>query len=552
MKKCFFLYFLYISTHISADNATTFHRNFWANYKQFSGNHTSTQAEKHTDAQKWYKKLISSSHSMYSYKGYLPLLADNKQFTEIVKLMPMLNKQFSQDPDIQLIFVNALQETKQIKQADSLAISLSQTFKTHAEISLLAAQAYLRQQEPENALLTIKAYLNNTPRRPNNFVFYFLQSHTHTQLNQLPQALESMQKCLELHPHFDKGWLFYASLREKEGKIQEALAGYTTFLELSGGNTQIEQHMANLVLKYKALEVQQSHLLSRTISIENALILFKQQRYPQALEHIDACIKKQPTNDECKLFKIQILSAMKDFNQAASALTTWITQNPENDIWPKTLCLLMHNGMPYNDIIQTFTMILKKQPDNVWCNLYCADLCMRNVHHDLAITCLDRAFPHIKNNTLAAQTGYQLAMLHYGNNDHASMFSHLEKAYALNKQCPHINNALSYYWATKGKDLNKAHTFIAQSLQCDSTNPYFLDTQALILYKEKKYTQAQEILEKIAIFNNSTMLLHLAKVHYSLNNKEIADTFTQKASLLVKNNQEKKALAKMQLLLAQK
>jgi hypothetical protein len=47
------------------------------------------------------------------------------------------------------------------------------------------------------------------------------------------------------------------------------------------------------------------------------------------------------------------------------------------------------------------------------------------------------------------------------------------------------------------------------------------------------------------------MLLHLAKVHYSLNNKDIADTFTTKAEALVKNNQEKKALKKMQTLLAQ-
>jgi tetratricopeptide (TPR) repeat protein len=544
MKKYFFLYFLYISTHIYADSATTFHRNFWANYKQFSG--------KRTDAQDWYKKLISSPHASYSYKGYLPLLADNKQFTEIIKLIPTLNKQFSQDPDIQLIFINALQETKQIKQADALAISLSQTFKTHAEIALLAAQAYLRQQEPENALLTIKAYLNNTPRRPNNFVFYFLQSHTHQQLSQHSLALESIQKCLELHPHFDKGWLFYASLREKEGKIQEAMAGYTTFLELSGGNTQIEQHMLSLMLKYKSLEEQQSHLLSRTISIENALILFKQQRYPQALEHIDACIKNAPHNDECKLLKIEILSAMKDFNQSASVLAAWIMEYPENNIWPKTLCLLIHNGMPYTNIIQTFSIILQKQPENVWSNLYCADLCMRNAHHNLAITCLERALPHIKKNNLAAQTAYQLAMLHYGNNNHTLTHSYLEKAYILNAQCPHINNALAYYWATKGKDLNKAHRFIAQSLQCNSTNAYFLDTQALILYKEKKYAQAQEILEKIVHHNNSTMLLHLAKVHYSLNNKEIADTFTQKAALLVKNNQEKKALEKMKLLLTQK
>jgi len=545
MKKIsFFLYFLCLNVHIFADNATALHCNFWANYKHFSGNLI--------DAQNWYQKLFSSHNSIYSYKGYLFFLAETKQYKKIIELMPTINKKFSQDPDVQLIFVTALNETKQTKKADSLIISLSQSFKTHAEIALLASQAYLRQREPENALLAINGYLNNTPRRPNNFVFYFLQSHVHLQLNQLQPALDSIQKCLELHPHFDKGWLLSASLYEKQGKIQQALNGYATFLELSGGNSQIEQHILGLMSLRKTMEQQKSHLLSRTISIDNALILFRQQRYPQALAHTNKCIEAAPDNDQYKLFKIDILCAMKNFNQAASALTSWIVEQPENDVWPKALCLLLHNGMAYADIITTFTAILDKQPNNVWCNLYCADMCMRNAHNSLAITCLTRALPIIKDSALQGKIAYQLALLHYENNNHELMHSYLEKAYALNPECPHTHNSLAYYWATKGKDLVKAHDFIEKALQSDSSNPYFLDTQALILYKEKKYPQAQEILEKLTIHNNSTMLLHLAKVHYSLNNKEIADTFTKKAEAVVKNNHEKKALKKMQLLLAQK
>ena len=543
-KQSFFLHCLCFSLTLYATHATRFHSNFWANYRHFSGNLT--------DAHAWYNNFFSSSHSTGGYKGYLFFLAETKQFKKIIDLMPRLNKKCAQDPDIQLIFVTTLYATKQTKKADALVISLNQTFKTNAEIALLAAQAYLRQQEPENALLAINGYLNNTPRRPNNFIFYFLRSHIHVQLNQLSLALESIQKCLELHPQFDKGWLLYGSLYEQAGKIQEALAGYTTFLELSGGNSQIEQHMLRLMLKQRTIEEHKQHIPSRTITIHNAIILFNQKRYPQALAQINACIKKQPDNDEYKLLKIQILSAMKDFDRAASTLATWIVQQPENDLWPKTLCLLLHNGMPYNDILKTFTTILKKQPDNVWCNLYCADMCMRNAHNNCAITCLERALPRIKDTILAAKIAYQLALLHYENNNHSAMFSYLEKARTLNPECPHVHNALAYYWATKGKDLEKAHTYIAKSLEKNSTNPYFLDTHAFILYKEKKYTEAQIILEKLVTHNNSTMLLHLAKVHYSLNNKDIADTFTKKAEALVKNNHEKKALEKMKLLLAQK
>jgi tetratricopeptide (TPR) repeat protein len=464
--------------------------------------------------------------------------------------MPHVHNKFSNDPDIQLIFANALEKTNHGSQADNHIIMLSQTFKTHPEISLRAAQTYTKRKEPENALLTIDAFLNNSPRKPNNFVFYFLKTQIYMQLSQFTQALDSIQKCLEMHPHFDKGWLLCASLCEKEGKIKEALSGYATFLELSGGNKEIEKHLFNLMLKYKSMEDNNHILLSHTVSIDNALILFKQHRYPQALAHINSCIEQKPTSNECKLLKIQILSAMKEFKQAAQSIAAWITTNPDNDVWPKSLCLLAHNGMSRTQIIETFNSILTKTPDNLWCNLYCADMCLRNAQNNFAAQCLTNALSCTMTDAMRTKTLYQLAMLSYEQSDCNAMRTHLENAYALNPHNAHINNALAYYWATKGKDTTKAHSFITKALSIDNTNPYFLDTQATILYKEKKYSQAQDILEKLAHHNNGAILLRLAKVHYALNNKENADIFTQQAQALAKNSHEKKAVEKMQLLLA--
>ena len=530
-------------THSVANDTTTFHSYFWANYNHFAGNLGL--------ANSWYKNLFSSKSSIYTYNGYLSFLADTKQYKQIIQLMPSLSEKFAQNPDIQLIFVDALQHTNQSQKADNLLIALSQTFKTHPEVTLQAAQTYIKRQESENALLTLNAFLNNTPRRPNNFVFYFLQCHVHMQLNQLPQALQSIQLCLEMHPAFDKGWLLYASLHEKEGKIKEALSGYATFLELAGSNSQVEKHLFTLMLKYKALEDNKQTLLSQSVTIDNALILFKNNQYEQALLVVNRCIEAQPKNDEYKLFKVQILSAMKDFNQTASTLATYIAQDLENSLWPKALSLLAYNGMPRAQITETFSSALKQYPDNLWCNLYCAENYMRNAQNDLAIACLEKAAPFATDNSLKAKIVYQLALLHYDQSNYQLMHTHLDQAHGLNDNCPHVNNALAYYWATKGKDTKKAIPFIEKALAHSATNPYFLDTHALILYKEKKYDQAQQILEQLALHENGTILLHLAKVHYALNNKENADTFTKKAQYLVKDNHEKKALHKMQLLLAQ-
>jgi tetratricopeptide (TPR) repeat protein len=540
-----YLFLLSLTSTIAVANSNSadcLHHYLWANYNHFAGNIS--------HAHNWYAKLFSTNNSIYTYKGYLNFLADTKQFKQIADLMPQIQKKFSNDADIQLLFANALEKTNRGDSADNHIIILSQTFKTHTEISFRAAQTYMKRREPENALLTIDAFLNNTPRKANNFVFYFLKTQIYMQLSQFTHALDNIQKCLEMHPQFDKGWLLCASLYEKEGKIKEALSGYATFLELSGGNKEIEKHLCNLMLKYKSLEDNNHILLSHTISVDNALILFQQHRYPQALAHINSCIEQQPHNNECKLLKIQILSALKDFKQAAETIATWVTADPKNDVWPKSLCMLAYNGMPRAQIIETFNNILTKTADNLWCNLYCADMCLRNTHHDRATQCLTNALSCTMNDTIRIKTLYQLAMLSYERGDHQTMHTHLEHAHTIAPDNAHINNALAYYWATKGKDNTQAHAFIDKALAADNTNPYFLDTQAVILYKEKKYEESHNILANLAHHNNGTILLHLAKVHYALNNKENADIFTQKAHAVAKNDHEKKAVEKMQLLLA--
>jgi Tfp pilus assembly protein PilF len=127
---------------------------------------------------------------------------------------------------------------------------------------------------------------------------------------------------------------------------------------------------------------------------------------------------------------------------------------------------------------------------------------------------------------------------------------HLEQGYNLDNNQPHINNMLAYYWATTGKDIIKAENFIAKALAKDKNNPYFLDTHALILYKQKKYDQAQAILEQLQTSHTATSLLHLAKVHYKLDNKKEAAMYMQQATSLKNNTHDQKKLHKLQLLLA--
>lgn len=540
-KNLLLLLVLLISVQtLLPNNESTFHRYLWANYNHFSGNLNS--------AQDWYKTLFSSNCSLYTYKGYLNFLLDTKQHARIVELIPSLEKKFEHDPEIQLIFVLALEKNNRTTQSDDRLIAISSRFKTHAEIALRATQTYIKRKELENALLTIKTFLNNSPRRPNNFVFYYLEAQINLQLNNPTQALTSITACLDMHPHFDKGWLLQATLNEQRGALQEAITGYNTFLEISGNNPAIEKHLASLVLRHKKTLTQSPFSKSY---FDQALSLYEKKEYTTALSHLTTYLKQHPNSEEAQLLHIKITAQLNQLDKLLVISSQFIAQQPKNSpAAPQTLYLLAYTDISPEKVITLLQQLTHHYPDNYWLSLYAADLYLRNNKTSDAIPLLEKALQSSPDQKLNAKIYCQLSLIDYEKGDHAKMLTHLEQGYKLDNNQPHINNMLAYYWATTGKDRIKAETFMHKALAKDKNNPYFLDTHALILYKQKKYDQAQTILEQLHTNHTATSLLHLAKVHYKLDNKKEANLYAQQAASLKNNTHDQKTLHKLHRLLA--
>src|SRR5438477_762760 len=328
-KIVYSLLLLYIAT--MHGTTTVFHRYLWANYNHFSG--------KLTTAHNWYSSLFSSHHSLYSYKGYLHFLFDTKQYVKITELIPSLDKKFEKDPEIQLLFVLALEKNKQTQEADSRLIKLNSSFKSNADIALRTTQAYVRRKEPENALSTIDTFLNNSPRKSNNFIFYYLKSQIHLQISQLPEALSTVTVCLDMHPQFDKGWLLFATLQEQKGEIQKALQGYATFLELSGGNNTVEKHLFSLMLQHKT---NSNHVPFHKSYFDWAVAFYQKKEYKSALLYINKYLTLQPHTYEALVLKLHIVAQL-DHKKIADFMIEVLKTDPHNQAWPKNIYLLQHD-----------------------------------------------------------------------------------------------------------------------------------------------------------------------------------------------------------------
>ncbi len=525
---------------IYAFNAHNMQRYFWANYHQYAGNLQKSHA--------WYKKIFGNHSSIYTYKGYIKFLFQTGNSAQIVPLMSKLKDKFENDPDIQLIFAQSLKQTNHTKEADELLIKLNRKFKSHAEITFHVVEAFSNRKELENALGAIDNFLNSSPRKPNNFIFYFLKAQIYSQLSNYPAALENIKECLQMHNQFDKAWLLMAILEENAGKLNEAIKGYTGYLEYSQqANQEIEQHLLELALRQKGMEQNTKVLLLNKSCFEKCLILVERKQYEQALKQIDHCLQEEPDNVDSKLLKIQILSTMHKFDQACTLLSQWIAKEPDNALWYKTLHLMAHADPPMHKVIKTLEALHKQQPKNNKPVLYLADLCTRAQLIQKAIAYHTKACQLTTDKQLKTRILFHLSLVYYEQKQFDNMQATLEEGYKLSTDFPPLLNLLAYFYATRGKKLDEAKKLIKTVLKADPHNPHFLDTKATILYKKGNYTKAHDLLATLIQQepHDAMILIHLAKVEYTLGNKSQALKRLQAAQQATKNSHEQATIEKL-------
>ncbi|MDP3889281.1 MAG: hypothetical protein Q8Q25_01920, partial [bacterium] len=487
------------------------HGYMWANYQQFAGNMKT--------AQNWYTHLLSNNSSIYTYKGFIDFLYKTNNYQQIVSVMNSVGNTFDNDPDVQIIFGHALHAVGKNQEGNALFIKLSRQFKNNLEIVFEAAKAYLMQKELENALQVIDTLLNTTPKKPNYFVLYFLKAQINMQLNRLEQALKNVQESIAIHPHFDKSWLLFGILQEKQGMLQDAIKGYTSYLETTEqADKQIEQHLLKLLLQQKTQQHNTNTSLFNKTCYQKALILFERKQYKQALEQIDNCLKLNTEQTDSQLLKIQILHSMQAYEEATNTLVQWLNKNPDNTILLGTLHLLARSGAPLSPIINAFEQLAQKNPANQWPPLYLADLYTRVHNSEKALTYHAKALKLVTDIKLRSKIHFQMGILHYERQEYDAMLTLLENARSQGSDFPPLLNLLAYYYATKGKQLPKAQELITQTLKQDPNNPHFLDTQATIWYKQGNINKAYKLLSHLArnVPDDAMILIHLGKMYHKL------------------------------------
>jgi tetratricopeptide (TPR) repeat protein len=485
-----------------ANGARDIHLYFLAQYNTAGG----SQGQ----ACHYYEQLMNKPDvPLAAYKGYVEFLSLNNKYQQIIDLMPKLDASFSDDPAVQMAIMEALDQTHKHDQAVERLMSLAHKNQTSQEIALKAAQVYLAQQEPENAIRIIDTFLENAPQKPNLFMFYFFKAQILIQLDKKQEALAAVKQCLKTHTHFDKGWLLCALLEEQLGNLEGAIKGYSTFLDLVGQDKGIQQHLMQLMFRQKMLAEKTNTLNVSLPCLEKAMLLFEQKKPKAALEQVEECLKKTPKDKDARLLKIQLLGALNQQGIALACLTDWINEDPSKELWYKTLLLMTNHGIMYSDAIHALQLVQKNHPKEQFPVQYIADLYLRSGQQQQAQQALTSLISMSKDPLLCSKAYYQIAVIHYEQRQFDAMVNAATRGLQQKPDFAPLCNLMAYYYAGKGHDSAQAQKLIAIALKADPDNPHYKDTQSHLYYKIHEYTKAVEIIESIANFAKED--IHIAK-----------------------------------------
>ena len=517
-----------IAHGVSAD---MLHSSFWADYHLFG--------KKPQIAFEWYKKLLEGKKPpAYMYRGLVQLLSQSDNAKQIVLLMPSLEAAFKDDIEMQLIFARALQQTGHHKAADEKMLQLLTKAPGDPQVVFNTVQVYLRNKEFQKALAALSTFIDQTHNRMNNHIFHFLKAQIYLSMDKKPEALAETEKSLELYPTFEKGWLLYALLHEQLGALKKAIKGYTSYLELTGGSPEIQEHLLRLSLKQRILDTNAKEVYVSQSHLEQAMVLFKQKKFKEALDEVDKAISKDPHDTDAKLFKIQVLNSIAT-PQALAQLHQWLKKQPTSQLWLQTMHMLATQHNAEQEAINILRDIQQRNPAALYIALYLADLYARIDQVKQAITQHKKALALTRDPQMQAKIVAHLGAIYYDHDMLKQMPALIKQAETINSSFAPLVNLMAYWYATDGNNL--AHAQKLMQRITDREHPCYMDTQAMIYYKQHDYHKACQLLERSAQLAPDEPLIieHLSNAYYKLGkNKQAIDTL-QQAALLAQTEHEK-------------
>jgi tetratricopeptide (TPR) repeat protein len=439
-------------------------------------------------------------------------------FDELLRINP-------DKPDFYFDKANALYIDKKYDEALAVYTKLEQITGLNDELAAGRQKIYLRQGKLDLAATEIERLLVNNPDQVR---YYLMLGEIYNTNNQTDKALKVLQRAESISP--DNGMLHLALADTYRAKKEFDASFKQLQLAFAAPNLDIDQKIriiTGYLPKFPDPNAKASAL---------------------ALSRIAAEV--HPADAKALAVYADMLAQNNMFKEAKEVYKKSVQINGNIYIVHEQLVRLELGVNAWDEAIKDGENALSLFPNQAWMNYLVAVAYLQKKSATKALSYLRNAVAlQTDDKELSTQSYAALGDCYHELKDNGQSDAAYDKALTFNPDNAYTLNNYAYYLSIRNEQLEKAAQMSKHSIDLQPNTASFEDTYAWILFKQKKYADAKQWIEKAMQHskNNATQSEHLGDIMFYMGNAEAAvqnwkraKEYGSKSALLDKKINEKK------------
>ena len=427
---------------------------------------------------------------------------------------------------------------------------LAKQFPEKEDVLLMLETLYKQKQDYANVVRVLDALEVKEGKSEQLSIEKF---RTYVQMKDEKKAFEEMSELAAEYPNDLRYRVLLGDLYVDQGQYDEGLKVYQAVEEEDSTNIYLMSSMLNYYTKTNqdSLYQQQLNKVCTNPQLDeetrlrflNGLVFqnMQENKDPQPLLEIFKKVLAMPQENTqilelCTRFMVTL---KRPADEVKPVLNQMLDINPENNM---ARGLLLEYAVEANDlpeVIRISKPAVDYSIDDPVFYYYLGVAYFQTDSAQLAVKTFRKGLQKVdsKTNLQLLTNMYALmgdAYHQLGDNKHA--YECYDSCLLYRPDEAMVLNNYAYYLSLEEKQLEKAEEMSRRSLEKESDNYTYIDTYAWILFKQKKYTEAKEYIDKaLAIMgddieaNDATIIEHAGDIYAKNGQKERAVEFWQQA-----------------------
>lgn len=434
-------------------------------------------------------------------------------------------------------YAEILKRQKRYGEAAKQYAELAETSDLNRNYYYEAAASYRLDGKYKEAIAALDKLMKSTYA---DDLVLILKQEVYLKMDDVDGALKVAQELVDRNPKEGKYLSNLADIYNSNGKPEKAFQVYQDAIKKFPDDPVLQNGLADYYKKNQD-SVKYDEYITKTIlnpNLEETTQAYLLQSYlmevgedsvrkKKALGMAKSLVEQQPESALMQSFYGSILARNGQPEEAAKYLKLALESDPSKyDLWQELLLVYVSTNNS-DSLLASSKKALRYFPNNAIIHYFSGIAHLNKKEYTEAIKSLNRAIDlQPEDNALILGDMYSSLgdaynfLREFERSDHA-----YEKALTLNKDNASVLNNYSYYLSLRNERLKDAEKMSKRSLELRPDEPTFLDTYGWILYKQGKYPDAKEYIERALKANpngDGTLFEHLGDIYYKLKDTDKA------------------------------